>query len=148
MKTRSQTHEIELQVPPERVFDVLITPSAIRDWWGAHRAAVMPEQGGWWVAAWGEREDDPDYVTGAIIRVFDRPHRLVLAYENYYAKAGRLPFDANMSVEFLIERHQSGTRLRLTQDGFPAEPVADAYYEGCRQGWQATLSGIKRLITA
>jgi uncharacterized protein YndB with AHSA1/START domain len=45
------------------VFRLLLTPSAIREWWGVSRDIVTPEQGGIWVAAWGEDEDDPDYVT-------------------------------------------------------------------------------------
>lgn len=147
MATRSQVHEIDLAAKPDSVFGLLITPSAIRNWWSAHRAVVMPERGGWWVAAWGEHEDDPDYVVGGTIEALDRPHRFVLAYRHYYAKAGRLPFEAQMSVEFAIEPSARGSRLRVTQSGFPSEAVADGYYAACEQGWRATLAGIERCAT-
>jgi uncharacterized protein YndB with AHSA1/START domain len=59
---RRQRHEIEMRASQAAVFRLLLTPSAIREWWGVSRAIVTPEQGGIWVA-WGEDEDDPDYVT-------------------------------------------------------------------------------------
>jgi uncharacterized protein YndB with AHSA1/START domain len=50
---RSQTHQIELNDSAENVFSYLHTRSAIRAWWGAARAIVIPRQGGTWTAAWG-----------------------------------------------------------------------------------------------
>jgi hypothetical protein len=44
---------------------LLVTPSAIRAWWGAARAIVLAQENGAWAAAWGADEDRPDY-----------PHRL------------------------------------------------------------------------
>ena len=142
MATRSITRDILLPAPPERVFELLITPSAIRHWWQANRAIVMPVSGGIWAAAWGEDEDDPDYIVSATLRVFDPPMRLVLADYRYYAKTGPMPFEADFTTEFKIESHGEQTKLIVTQDGFPAAAEADEYYRGCEQGWEATLQGI------
>src|SRR3972149_7822260 len=60
-KTRRHVCETELDASPETVFQLLITPSAIREWWQASRAIVDAREGGVWGAAWGSSEDDPDY---------------------------------------------------------------------------------------
>ncbi|MDH3253438.1 MAG: SRPBCC domain-containing protein [Acidobacteriota bacterium] len=63
----------------EVVFTLLHTPGAIRHWWSATRAVVVPERGGIWAAARGHEQDDPDYVTAAAISKFEPPRRLVLS---------------------------------------------------------------------
>jgi hypothetical protein len=37
--------------------------------------------------------------------------------------------------------------LRVVQDGFPREPVADEFYAACEQGWHDTFASIKRYLT-
>ncbi|MEP0845232.1 MAG: SRPBCC domain-containing protein [Phycisphaerae bacterium] len=88
MTTRSLAHEIELPHRAERVFALLHTPSDVRAWWFAARVVIVPTAGGIWSAAWGENEDDPDYVTCARIAVFEPPRRLVLDRHFYYARGG------------------------------------------------------------
>ncbi len=56
MPTRKHVHEEVLPASPEEVFALLYTPSAIRHWWSAARAVVLPERGGVRAAAWAERE--------------------------------------------------------------------------------------------
>lgn len=143
---RLHTAQIELPVPPERAFSILHTPSAIRGWWGAQRALVVAEPGGVWAAAWGDDEDDPDYLTSAILEVFDPPRRLRLSNYRYVAKSGRLPFEADFTVDFTVEPREHGSLLRVVQDGFPTDPIADEYYAGCEQGWHDTLRSIARFL--
>src|SRR5262245_27948981 len=100
MTARRHCHEIELAASPEQAFTIVITPSAIRGWWGAAQALVIPRTGGVWAAAWGNSEDDPDYITAAVIRHFEPPRRLVLADYNYLAKGGPLPFQVQFTTEF------------------------------------------------
>lgn len=59
MKTRRHIHQGEFPVPAEKTLEILRTPSAIRRWWKASRAIVLPGEGGVWAAAWGPEEDDP-----------------------------------------------------------------------------------------
>src|SRR5262245_13813072 len=148
MATRKHVHEEVFPAPPERVFALLHTPSAIRRWWGVARAVVLPQPGGVWAAAWGEAEDDPDYVTAATIREFDPPHRLVLSDYRYRAKSGPLPFRAEFITEFLVLPHPEGAVLRVTQDGFPAGREADQFYAGCQQGWRDTFAGVRNYLAA
>lgn len=149
MTTRRLVHEETFPaVPPARLFAILHTPSAICDWWGAARAVIIPGPFGLWAAAWGASEDDPDYVTAAEIRVFEPPRRMVLDAFRYHAKDGPLPFEASFVNEFLVEPAGAGSRLKVTQDGFPAGAEADAFFDACAQGWQDTFSGIRRYLDA
>jgi uncharacterized protein YndB with AHSA1/START domain len=146
MATRKHVHQIELAASPERVFSLLITPSAIRGWWGASRAIVVAKAGGSWSAAWGENEDDPDYVTSFRILSFEPPRRIVIGDVCYFARSGPLPFEAEIVTEFSIEPRPGGCILRVAQDGFPTDPRADAFYAGCDTGWRNTFEGIQRFI--
>ncbi len=146
MATKSITREIWLPASPEIIFELLIKPSAIRQWWQAKSAIVVPVRGGIWAARWGEDEDNPEYVTSATLQVFDPPRRLVLADNQYYAKSGPLPFEANFKTVFRIEEHGKESKLIVTQHGFPTEAIADEYYHGCEQGWDTTLQSILAYI--
>jgi uncharacterized protein YndB with AHSA1/START domain len=145
--TRRHTLQIELPAAAEEVFKLLHTPSAIRDWWFAQRAIVLAQEGGAWAAAWGENEDEPDYITVSKIEVFDPPRRLVLTEQKYYNKSGPLPFNADFEIEFTVEQTTNGTILRVTQDGFPTDSVADEFYAACEKGWRDTFASISRYLS-
>jgi uncharacterized protein YndB with AHSA1/START domain len=146
MKTRKHVHKEEFATPTERLFELLITPSSIRQWWNAARVIVIPEKGGTWTAAWGDDEDDPDYVSAARIRAYEPPHRIVFGDYHHHAKDGPLPFDAEFVTEFAVSAIPNGASLEVTQDGFPALPEADDFYCACQNGWAETFAGIRRLL--
>lgn len=148
MVTRFQEHEIELFASPDEVFRLLVSPSAIRTWWSASRAIVIARANGVWCAAWGEREDDPDYVTAAVIRAYEPPRRLVLSDFDYYARTGPPPFDATLTTEFTISAEGAQSILRVRQSGFPADPVADEFFAGCEAGWRQTFDAIRAYVDA
>lgn len=116
MSTRKHVHQIELAVAPEEAFAILHTPSAIRSWWFADRAIVLAREDGSWAAAWGDDEDDPNYITTATIKVFEPPRRLVLSDFKYYAKEGPLPFEANLTTEFTVIPAGEGAILKVTSE--------------------------------
>lgn len=142
---RSHSRSLELPLSPSETFALLVSPSSIRGWWGAARAIVQPREGGIWAVAWGTSEDDPDYVTGARISVFDPPKRLRLSGFSYSARGGRLPFPSDLlSTEFSVVPARRGSLLTVVQSGFPDDARADDFYAGCERGWQATFEGILR----
>ena len=146
--TRTHVHEETFDASVDRVFALLHTPSAIRAWWGAARAIVMPEPGGLWAAAWGEREDEPKYSTSATMTIFDPPRRIRFEEYRYRSPDGALPFDATFVTTFEVEPAAGGAVLRVIQDGFPPGPEADEFYEACGDGWAATFGGIRRFLEA
>lgn len=146
MTTRAHAHEEPFPVAPAVLFGILYTPSAIRGWWSAASAIVVPRAGGLWAATWGREEDAPDYVTSARMSVFDPPRRMVLSDYSYHAKDGPLPFEADFTTEFLVSEHADGAQLRVTQSGFPSTPAADAFLKACETGWRDTFAGIRRFL--
>ena len=148
METRQHIHEENFSVSPERLFGLLFTPSAIRQWWGASTVIVIPEIGGIWCATWGENEDSPEYISAATIQVFESPHRMVLSNYKYNTQSGGLPFEADFEVDFLVSKHPEGSTLKVCQNGFPVLPEADEYFSQCVVGWEATFKGIREYLQA
>jgi len=144
--TRNHVHREQFNCSVERLFSLLHTPSAIRQWWGADKVIVIPMTEGFWAAVWGTDEDAPDYITAATIRVFEPPARMLLTDFKYHARSGPLPFDAVFETDFVVEAVSDGSQLTVTQRGFPSGPEADNYYAACKKGWAETFAGIRRFL--
>jgi hypothetical protein len=143
MSTRSQWHEIELPVSPAALFNLLLSPKAIRGRWN-NTAAVVTEVDGSWVIAWGARESDPDYVSGARIKSFQAPKLVKLAFDYARARSGMLPFGNMMTAELAITQKGQGSLLRVTHAGLPADN--DDYFNTVADGWRAALQGLGALL--
>ncbi len=133
---------------PDLLFSVLLQPSAIRIWWSAKTAIVVPEKGGRYAVAWGEDEDAPEYVTVTSIRELKAPSHLGLADHYYYGRSGPLPFEARFEIDFDLESEGPGTLLRVTQRGFPLGPEADEFYDACVKGWGDVFAGIRSYLAS
>ena len=145
--TRSHAHSIDLAAAPQRMFDLLITPGDIRGWWGATRAIVIPKPGGLWSAAWGEDENDPDYISAGVLKTFEPPQRIVLDPMWYHARDSVMPFDAELTIEFVIQPNDAGgCTLTVHQHGFPCDTIADDFYAACEKGWHDTFESIRRFV--
>lgn len=147
MDSRSHIHEELFDASADEMFDLLITPSAIRGWWGASRAIVDAREDGIWTAAWGD-EDDPDYISTATLVEFDPPRKLAMKYGRYFAKSGPLPFEfaEDAMTVFRVEPSGDGCILRVEQTGFPCDAVADEFYAACETGWRNTFEGIRAFL--
>lgn len=144
METRRHIHEEPFGVSAESMFHALITPSAIREWWGASKAIVIAERGGVWIAAWGEDENDSDYISSFKIQQFEPPRRMLLGDGKYQSRDGQPPFEMNMTTEFTVEPINNGCILRIVQDGFPTDESADDFFDACVIGWKNTFDGLRR----
>jgi hypothetical protein len=143
MSTRTQWHEIELPVQPAALFNLLLSPKGIRGRWNK-TAAVVTEVDGAWVIAWGARESDPDYVSGARIKSFQAPKLVKLAFEYSRARSGLLPFARGMTAELTIQQKGQGALLRITLAGLPTDN--DEYFNACADGWRAALQGLGAML--
>ena len=141
---RRLSDSIHVPLPPDAAFDLLLRPSAVRQWWSARSVIVVPRDGGAWAAAWGDDEDAPEYVTVACIAEIARPRVLVLDRYTYAAKHGDLPFQADFVVRFEIQPDGAGCQLHVEQCGFPDDAAADARLSACQRGWRETLGSIAR----
>lgn len=143
---RTMSETVAIAADCQQVFDALIRPSAICQWWQARRAIVFPEVSGIWIASWGADEDDPDYLTAARMIHFEPPHRIVLSDYDYRSRFGPLPFEAHFVTTFEVTPTESGCHLRVTQSGFPLDPVADEFFQACCLGWKTTLRNLQEFV--
>lgn len=143
MERRHHNYEEPFAVSAERMFELLITPSAIEDWWGASRAIVTAAKDGSWIATWGEGENDSGYTSSFKIKEFEPPRRLVLSDGKYVAKFDP-PIEMNMTTEFIVEPMVGGCTLRVVHAWLPADEAAEEFYEACVIGWKNTFQGIRK----
>ena len=81
------------------------------------------------------------------LSVFEPPKRIVFSDWEYYSSKGPLPFEARLTSDFtVIPVSANKTVLRVVQDGFPTDFVADEFYAGCERGWHETFAGIRRYL--
>lgn len=147
MEMRSVQRRVELPAGQNQAFDLLITPSDVRKWWGASRVIIVPKPGGVWVASWGDDEDHPEFVSAHTISRYEPPRVVELREITYYARASVLPFQTTFTTMFTVEPGTEGSLLDVRQDGFPADPIADEYYRACERGWERTLEQIRTYLS-
>ncbi len=141
---REIIQRIEISQVPENIFNALLNPSAITEWWQAKTAIVVKENNGIYAVSWGSDIDDPDFITISIIRNLVPKKGFGLEYVSYIAKTGGLPFEAKMQVHFtIIPTKKTKTFLEVKQTGFPDGQIANEYYEGCKKGWNQVLNSFK-----
>src|SRR5687767_13718470 len=141
MEKRRQVIEEPFGVSPDRMFKILVSPSAIRSWWGASTCIVDPKKGGSWVAAWGENERDSDNINSYSILEFEPPIRMLLGSSKYFG-GSNWPIKTSMTTEFIIEPGPAGCNLRIVQELSPADPLLDDFFDDCVLGWQSRLDSI------
>jgi hypothetical protein len=84
------------------------------------------------------------YISAFAIAEFEPPKRMFLTDSRYFAKEGKSSFEAEMTLEFIVELKENGCLLRIVQAGFPADPVADEFYKACDTGWGNTFGIIRK----
>ena len=145
METRRELLEEPFAVTPERMFEILTTPSAIRAWWGATSVVIDAKQGGSWVTSSGENDKDAEFVNSFEILQFDRPNRMLLGRGKFFT-GNNWPIQTNMTTELIVDRQPAGCILRIVQELSPAEPLLDDYFDACLAGWQNSFEGIRNYI--
>ena len=144
-EARRQILEEPFGVPPERMFEVLTTPSAIRSWWGASSVVLDARKGGSFIAAASDGDSMSEYMNAFEILEFEPPSRMLLGGGKYYAGAN-WPIRTNMTTEFLIEPHPAGCNLQIVVELAPADPLLDDFFDACVAGWQNSFEGIRNYI--
>jgi uncharacterized protein YndB with AHSA1/START domain len=132
-------------VPAERMFDVLVTPSAVRSWFGASTAIIDAHEGGSWVTAWGDGENNSEFVTSFKILKFDSPKRILLGHGKLRTE-DKWPIATNITTDLIIEPNATGCILRIIQELAPPDPLLDDYFDACVAGWQNSFEGIRNYL--
>lgn len=143
--TRNIAHSVRAKASAKVIFNALITPSLIKQWWYVHTAIVIPEVGGVYALAWGDSIDYPDYVTVSRLNEYEFGKKISMKNESYFSPHGNLPFEAELVATISLEEDGEETIIKVLQTGIPADSVADDFYEGTVKGWETTLLSLKNL---
>lgn len=127
-------HIVEIEAPPERVFEALTRVEDIRQWW-TREADLDPR-----VDGSGElRFYDGRDVTQFQIKALERPLRLVWAITASNAPGGW----GKTTITFGLERKGACTTLRFAHRGFAAESDGFALVS---TGWAYYLVSLKKHV--
>jgi len=133
--------DVLIAAAPDRVFEALISPVELMQWWGSSESYVIVSaevdrrEGGSWII---EAEDvgGRTFSINAIISRFDPPCELHLNWSTSWAP------DNISSVEISLASEGDGTRLRLCHRGLGGSGTAgrDTHYWAWRSilGWAQT----------
>ncbi len=133
-KTRPpQTHEIEIDAPPEAVWKAISTGEGLTRWY-AEEARVEPRIGGENWISWGEGQE-----VGNQNLAWEPGRRLTVGHPDH---ATANDWQA-MVIDFEIEARGGRTLLKLVQSGLPAGPEWDGMDEGTDVGWEMFLFALK-----
>ncbi|HUQ81764.1 MAG TPA: SRPBCC domain-containing protein [Gemmatimonadaceae bacterium] len=136
--------EIDLGVPPERVFRSLTDGAELEAWWGAddmYRTfdwVIDLREGGKWSARARGADGMESTVDGTYLAV-DPPRRLVYTWRPSWDDY------VETTVECVLQEIPTGTRLLVTHTGFGDRPQSAA---GTTEGWKRVLEWLGSFVEA
>jgi len=128
--------EIHIAAPPERVFQALVDPQQVLQWWGqrgVYRSTHFQSDlrpGGKWRTV-GVNADGRDFEASGEYLEIDPPHLLV------YSWVASWTGDAKTTVRWELHPDKKGTLVRLCHYGLAAYPELAKSYSGWPRmlGW-------------
>jgi len=136
--------EIDLAVPPERVFRSLTDANELAAWWGADEMyrtkdwAIDLRPGGKWSTRTVAADGSEATVDGEYLDV-DPPRRLVFTWRPSWDDY------AVTTIEYELRPIPPGTRLLVTHTGFGDRATAAA---GTGEGWKRVLEWLGEFVEA
>jgi uncharacterized protein YndB with AHSA1/START domain len=132
--------ELILPVPPARVWTALTQPDQLTAWFGTH-ATIDLRPGGEVIFTW-DGSTGPLGKSRGVIEVVEPSNRFVFRWQSV---ADDVPMTR---VEFTLEPHPEGTRLRLVESGFASLPPAlrGRARGDHRDGWQRELGELAQYL--
>ena len=134
--------ELILPAPPERVWTALTEPDQLSAWFGT-RATVDLRPGGALTFEW-DGSTGPQGSTRGVIETVERPSRFAFRWRPSPES------DEMTRVEFTLEPHPEGTRLRLVESGFSSLPpeLRRSCHESNAEGWLRELDELALYLAA
>ncbi|HEY2595692.1 MAG TPA: SRPBCC domain-containing protein [Chloroflexota bacterium] len=134
--------ELVLPAPPARVWAALTQADLLAAWFGT-RATIDLRPGGELVFTW-DRAGESRITNRGVIEAVDPPRRFAFRWQS---SPDLLPLTL---VEFTLEPHPEGTRLRLVESGFATLPpeLRGGSHERNTRGWQRGLDQLAQYLAA
>lgn len=140
--------EIYIAAPPERVFQALIDPKQVMQWWTSEQCqiesfSIDPRRGGRWTYDTANSKMNVNGVSkfhceGEVLE-FDPPR--VLAY-SWIANWHEVPGQHTV-VRWELTPEGKGTRARVTHSGLIQLPQSRKDYS---QGWVGVMAQLKQFV--
>jgi uncharacterized protein YndB with AHSA1/START domain len=132
--------ELILPVPPARVWTALTQPDQLSAWLGT-QPTIDLRPGGEVIFTWDD-STGPSGTGRGVIETVETPKRVVFRWQSV---ADNEPMTR---VEFTLEPHPEGTRLRLVESGFASLPpeLRGGCHESNTRGWQRELGELAQYL--
>lgn len=140
--------EIYIAAPPERVFQALIDPTQVMQWWTSEKCQIEsfsfdPRRGGRWSYDTKNTKINVNGITkfhcdGEVLE-YDPPR--VLAY-TWMAIAHEDPSQGTV-VRWELTPQGDGTRAKVTHSGLSQLPLSRTNYS---QGWPGVITQLKNFV--
>jgi uncharacterized protein YndB with AHSA1/START domain len=129
---------------PSLVFEALVTPEQIRQWWGPDAGPVLlvetdPRPGGQFRVVFRTLDGSEHESSGTYLE-FDPPHRLAMSWR--WVKGGG--DDGESRVEVSLRAVEAGTELTFTHARLGDEAARESH----RHGWNCALDKLEALFPA
>ncbi len=145
---RNVVVEIDIEAPAAEVFEALVDPDAVVQWWAddgnGYRCTRFRSErragGSWWSEHRGAG-DAPVCILAGEYMAYEPPSRLAFTwrFERYTAAFEALP---ESTVTILLQARGDATHVQLTHAGLTdAKQAADH-----EAGWHAALRGLERHV--
>jgi len=141
IKGEAITGEIEILAPLEKVFDALVDPEQLVQWWGSadtYRTSgwnVDVRPGGAWSCNAQGATGSVSTVGGRYL-VVDRPHRLSYTWMPSWAPG------EESQVHYTLEAIPAGTRVSFRHEGFQTDQSRQAH----TQGWTRVIDWLQSYL--
>ena len=132
--------EVILPVPPARVWAALTRPDQLSAWFGT-QATIDLCPGGEIIFTW-DGSSGPCGTHRGVIETVEPPKRLAF---RWHSGPDNVPMTR---VEFTLQPHPEGTRLRLVESGFASLPpeLRGGLHERNTSGWQRELGELAQYL--
>lgn len=141
----SETH---IAAPPERVFEALIDPKQVMQWWSSEQCPIETftfeaRRGGHWTYDTSNTKINVGGINkfhceGEVVE-YDPPRALAYTWiANWHDDRSQ-----KTMVRWELRKTGSGTQLKMTHSGLKPLPAARKDYSG---GWSAVVESLKKFI--
>jgi uncharacterized protein YndB with AHSA1/START domain len=134
--------EVILPAPPARVWAALTQADQLAAWFGTH-ATIDPRPGGEVVFTW-DGSTGPIGSSRGVIEAIEPPSRFAFRWQSTVDAAPMT------RVEFTLDAHPEGTRLRVVESGFASLPpdLRGRTHASHVEGWQRELGELAQYVAA
>jgi len=140
--------EVEIAAPPDRVFQAIIDPKQVMQWWTSEACQIgsftmEPKRGGRWTYSTKQTHMNVNgiskfYCEGEVLE-YDPPRALAYSWIANWHEDPK----AHTVVRWELAKSGNGTHVKVTHSGLTNLPASRKDYSG---GWRGVADQLKRFV--